>query len=250
VGGAPAAPPLPYSPTVDALERLWDEVSGKPLWAPPNLWRYVALRRRATLRLLDPNQVVVAAPGGKINDCSACTDTCCVGPRSTVLLRLRDIATLIDLGRTDLMTQTKPRFTEAELRERPALRRQVRSEAWSVFPSLAQDSMHACRALTADGRCSLYPSWPLSCARFPYALRAEARQVFYSQRCDAFWIRPDTGEAVRQMAVAAVTAYNERIKDLVLLAYAPRRLTALGLMEWLWVDEPGSETTPSAGDAR
>jgi Fe-S-cluster containining protein len=212
---------------------LWDEVAEKPLWASPNFVRYLRLRRRARLRLLDPEGVRMVGPHGKINDCAACTEICCVGPHSTVLLRLHDIATLIDLGQTDLISHRKPRFSEVELAARPALRRQVASDAWARFPVLAQDSMHACRALTAEGRCSLYPSWPLACARFPYALHAERAEVFYSRRCDSFWIRPDGGHAARRMAVAAVAAYNERIKDLVLIEYAPARLEALGLLRWL-----------------
>ena len=35
------------------------------------------------------------------------------------------------------------------------------------------------------------------------------------------------------MAVEAVASYNERIKDLVLLAYAPERLRDLGLMRFV-----------------
>jgi hypothetical protein len=38
------------------------------------------------------------------------------------------------------------------------------------------------------------------------------------------------------MAVAAVAAYNERVKDLVLLAYAPTRLSDLGLAAYLGFD--------------
>ena len=35
------------------------------------------------------------------------------------------------------------------------------------------------------------------------------------------------------MTVAVAASYNERIKDLVLLEYAPARLEALGLMAYL-----------------
>jgi len=224
--------------TVQSLDRLWGEVRAKPLWAPPNLWRYVKLRWRAHLELLDPARVRLAAPPGKVNDCAACTDNCCIGPRAAVLLRLRDIATLVDLGREELVSLAKPTFSSDELATRPALARQVDSRAWQVFPVLAQNRFHACRALTEDGRCSLYPHWPLSCARFPYALHLDSREVFYSRRCDAYWIRNDgaAGARVEVMKRAAVAAYNERVKDLVLLEYARPALEALGLTRFLRPD--------------
>jgi Fe-S-cluster containining protein len=228
---------------VRALEALWNDVSHKPLWAPPTFWKYVRLRWRMRLALVDPARVRLVAPPGKVNDCAACTDICCVGPRSTVLLRLRDIAQLIDVGRTDLIAAAKPVFSDAELERRPALARHVASDAWSTFPVLRQNSFGACAALTTEGACDLYPHWPLSCARFPYSLHLEAREVFYSRRCDAFWIRPDAAGRQTEMAAAAVAAYNERIKDAVLLAYAPERVRQLGLTAFL---AGGSEfDTPS-----
>ena len=230
IQSTPARAPLP---TVRALDALWHEVSKKPLWAPPHFLRYLRLRFNTRLRLLDSSRVKISAPEGKINDCGACLDICCVGPRSSVLLRFKDIATLRDLGRTDLITQNKPTFTPRELAERPALRRQTASKAWATFPVLRQNSFGACLALTDSGHCSLYPHWPMACARFPYALHLEDQEVFYSDRCDSFWIRPDVGERVRSMAVAAVASYNERIKDLVLLAYAPKQLEDLGLLQYL-----------------
>jgi len=220
-------------PTVRALAALWQEVSRKPLFAPPNFFRYLRLRARFSLRQVDAARVRVAATPGKVNDCSACTEICCVGKRSAVLLRLRDIATLIDIERTDLMTSGKPSFSSQEVADHPALERHLASTAWQRFPMLRQDRMGACAALTREGRCSLFPHWPLSCSRFPYALRLDSREVFFSRRCDAFWIRPDAQERVERMKVAAVAGYNERIRDAVLLAYAPARLEALGLMQFL-----------------
>ncbi|HET6343481.1 MAG TPA: YkgJ family cysteine cluster protein, partial [Myxococcota bacterium] len=193
-------------PTVAALESLWREVAHRPLWAPPNFFRYLRLRWRTRLALLDPTTVRLRGTVGKINDCSACSDICCSGPRSTVLLRLTDIAMLMDIGRTDLMTHAKPQFKPEELRARPALRRQVASEAWARFPVLRQNEFGACEALTAAGKCSIYPHWPLACARFPYALHAEAQEIFYSQRCRSFWVHPRAAARVQQMAVAVVVS--------------------------------------------
>ncbi len=173
------------------------------------------------------------APAGKINDCSCCSDICCVGPRSTVLLRLKDIATLLDLGRSDLLTTQKPRFGEDEQLSHPALRRHLASDAWHTFPVLRQDSMGACAALSRSGQCSLYPHWPLSCARFPYSLHADEREVFFSKRCESYWIRPGVDQRIEKMARAAVESYNERIRDAVLLEYARDRLGQIGLLPFL-----------------
>ena len=216
-----------------ALEGLWQQVSRRPLWAPPNFFRYLRLRRKTHLTVIDPARVRLLAPRWKVNDCSACTDICCVGPRATVLLRLRDIATLIDIGRTELMTLEKPAFSMADQEARPALRRQMASQAWYDIPTLRQNRMGACAALTSSGKCGLYPDWPLACARFPYALHADAREVFYSRRCNSFWVRSDARERVTAMSVAVVASYNERIKDLVLLAYAPTELERLGLLRYV-----------------
>ena len=227
----PAAPRL--LPTVLALDALWTEVAAKPLWAPPHFWRYLKLRWRTRLTFLDASRLTRVGQPGKVNDCSTCTDICCIGPRSAVLLRLRDIATLHDIGRSDLISRQKPKFAPHELASRPALRRQVQSRGWDIFPVLAQNSFGACVALNEAGRCGLYPHWPLACARFPYALHLDDGDIFYSQRCQSFWVHPKATERATAMALAAVASYNERIKDLVLLAYAPERLAALGLSNYL-----------------
>lgn len=233
----PASPLAPKAsgpmPVTEGLGALWDEVSQKPLWAPPNFFRYIKLRRRLRLRMLRAEQMAVVAPVGKVNDCTACTNLCCTGPRSTVLLRLVDIAKLIDVGRTHLMTHDKPSFDAATVAHNASLRRQLASEAWHTFPVLRQNAFGACAALSDEGLCTLYPHWPMTCARFPYALHVEAQQVVYAQRCESFYIHPRQKEQVTQMQVAAVAAYNERIKDAVLLAYAPKRLFDLGIMSYL-----------------
>jgi Fe-S-cluster containining protein len=231
----------PHLPTVEALDTLWQEVSSKPLYAPRTLSKYLKLRYKMSLRQVDAKQVEVIAPLGKVNDCSSCTDICCVGPHSTVSLRLQDIAALIDLGRDDLITMEKPDFPEHTRAKRSALRKTLASTGWRTFPVLKKDSMGACAALGRDGQCGLFPHWPLSCARFPYSLHSNCREVFYSQRCDAFWIRQDAREVVSEMVVKAVDAYNARIRDAVLLSYAPQRLDELGLLKYLVQAKPSDE---------
>ena len=51
-------------PTVEALDALWREVTAKPLYAPPNLRRYLALRWRARLDLLDAGPAPRPGPLG------------------------------------------------------------------------------------------------------------------------------------------------------------------------------------------
>ncbi len=220
-------------PTVRALQLLWEEVSSKPLYAYPHFFTYIKLRWKMKMSLANPHTVRVVGTGLKGSDCSACLNNCCVGPSSTVLLRLTDIAALIDTGKTYLISQEKPSFKQNVLDASHALKRQVSSQAWQQFPVLKKNNIGACAALSDEGKCTLYPHWPVSCARFPYAYRPLDHTVYYSSRCDAFWVRPAEGPRVQKMAVAAVAAYNERIKDAVLLAYVPERLRGLGLLDFL-----------------
>lgn len=220
-------------PTVLALDKIWQHVASKPLWAPPNVWRYLKLRWRLRLRWIDYTSVQISAPVGKVNDCASCTDICCIGPHATVLLRLRDIAMLCDIGRTDLITHKKPTFSATMLQNRPALRKQLQSRVWQQFPVLKKSTINACAALSDAGKCTLYPHWPLSCARFPYALHLDDLDVFYSQRCQSFFIHPSYEKRAQTMIRASIDGYHERLKDIILLSYAPHALEALGLLQYL-----------------
>lgn len=233
VNSIPEAAPVASGSTLRALDSLWQEVAHRPLWAPPYFLRYLRLRARMRLKLLDAAHTTLVTPTGQLNACSDCSDSCCIGVHNTVLLGLRDIARLMDVGRTDLMVHKKPEFSAEELARRPALRRHVHSRSWRIFPVLAQNSFGACMALTVEGRCSLYPQWPQSCARFPFSLASDGTEVFFSRRCRSFFIHPDQVKKATRIQLAAVAGYNERIKDAVLLAYAPKRLSALGIMGFL-----------------
>lgn len=233
VNSTPAPMLAASGATLRALDSLWRDVASRPLWAPPHFLRYLRLRSRMRLKMLDAAHTTLVTPKGQLNACSSCSDSCCIGKHSTVLLGLRDIARLMDVGRTELMVHQKPEFSAEELARRPALRRHVRSQSWRIFPVLAQNSFGACMALTIEGRCSLYPQWPQSCARFPFSLGSDGSEVFYSRRCRSFFIHPDQQKKAERIQLAAIAGYNERIKDAVLLAYAPKRLSALGIMGFL-----------------
>ena len=231
---------MPVGPKQAALADLWRQVSARKLWAPPTFWRWWALRRRMSLRQLSASEITVVGPPpplAKVNDCRNCLDSCCVGRRATVLLRLQDIAMLMDVGRETLISRQKPHFSPAELVGRPALAAQVSARSWEIFPVLAQNSMHACRALNTEGRCTLYPAWPLSCARFPWSLDVEAQEVFYSPRCPSYWVRDDAQPALHAMRAAAVAAYNARVQDAILLQFARPQLAEMGMLRHLVLDD-------------
>ena len=225
--------PIQELPTVQALDEIWKQIQDRPLWAPPTFWKWLKLNLRMRTRRLNEEKVNIIAPQYKVNECASCTDNCCIGPHSTVLLRLRDIATLVDIGRTDLMTHQKPKFSQDVLSNRQALKLQTSSSDWKSFPVLKQNSFHACAALDNDGQCTLFPYWPSACARFPYALDADNLEVFYSRRCDSFWVRPDAKDQVHAMRKAAVASYNDRIKDQLILTFAEKELQELGLTRFL-----------------
>lgn len=233
LGASPAPARERPLPTVRALEALWREVEGLSLWAPKHFWKWMQARRHMKMTFLEPERLHQSAPAGKVNDCHSCTDSCCMGPQSTVLLRLKDIATLVDVGRSELMTHDKPVFTRQYMAGRRSLRDLTRSGAWRIYPVLRQNSFGACEALSVEGLCTLYPHWPQSCARFPYALDADGLELFYSRRCRSFTIHPSRSQVVQQMAASAVAGYNERIRDALLLLFRRDALRELGLLQHL-----------------
>ncbi|MEE2960595.1 MAG: YkgJ family cysteine cluster protein [Myxococcota bacterium] len=213
----------------DALKNLWDEISSRPLYAPPNFFRFLKLKVKTKTTFMSSKNLKIIAPKWKVNDCQSCTDICCIGSKSKVLLRLEDIATLMDIGRTDLIDCN----FDVIPTDSPEMHRYVHSAAWSIFPKLHQNQYHACQALSPEGKCSIYPHWPQSCARFPYSLDPNQQEFFYSSRCNSFWIRPDKDQEVKAMTIGAVASYNHLIKDQILLSYASVALRTLGFTQFL-----------------
>jgi Fe-S-cluster containining protein len=211
-----------------ALDALWRETTAEPLWMPKTLWRYLRLKRRINLAPLSRADVHVLPGPRALSKCRACTDSCCFGKKNEVSLRLVDIAVLMDLGRTDLISRKKAALPE----DSAARARFAQSRTRAVFPVLRQDESERCMALTSDKRCSLYPDWPLSCARFPYSLDLDDREIFYSPRCPSYTVVPND-ERIETMIDAALGAYNERIRDWVLLEFARPSLDRLGFLAFL-----------------
>ncbi len=243
-------------PVVDDRPALAEHVPGSlesglaALWQSAgrrvNTLRYwresLALRRRFHLRFLRLGQLKVAVPRGKTPDCDACTEICCTGPDAVVSLRLRDIAALVDAGLERHIAPSsavRPALAPSTRRERKAVT-WARQEAdgsvfHQVFPVLARDDTGTCSLLTEDRLCGAYPHWPLSCARYPYALDLRLGVVFYARSCGSYHEVPavDAPVHVRALLRAVVDAYNERVKDAVLLHVARPELEALGLLRFL-----------------
>lgn len=219
-----------------ALERSVDELWQRTrfrLHSPRYLWTWLELRRRFDLSLVRPASVKVMVPRGLVPDCESCVDICCTGPNAVVSLRLTDIAALVDAGLERAMTHERPD-------REPDDKSWARLEAdWSVFhrafPVLKRDVTGTCSLLTESRTCGAYPSWPLSCARYPYAFDALNNRVFLAKGCESHRevSLDDAPGGVRRLVDNAVRAYNERVKDVILLHVALEEIHGLGLIEHL-----------------
>ena len=226
-----------------ALNALWFEISPH-FYSLENIVRMLRLRRRFNFKPASLTGLKVAIPTGKIPDCDNCLDLCCTGPDAIVSLRLRDIAALHDLGRDDLLSWSRPPplpKKEAKKQHSWARRAADGTIFHRAFPVLARDKTGTCMALTEDRLCGLWPSWPLSCSRYPYALDIKNNVVFYAAGCQSTRIAEMTEApvVVRRLVRASIDAYNERLRDVLFLAFARERLDALGLLKWVKLEELG-----------
>ncbi len=243
------APTHVPGPLERSLDGLWERTRYR-LHSPRYLWTWLELRRRFELRLVQPQSVKVMVPRGLLPDCESCVDLCCTGPNAIVSLRFTDIAALKDAGLEGAMTH-----------ERPDVERDDKSWArleadWSVFhrafPVLRRDGTGTCSLLNEDRQCGAYPSWPLSCARYPYAFDALNNRVFLAKGCQSHrqMTLDDVPGSVRLLVDNAVRAYNERVKDVILLHIAPLELHELGLLQHLQLEgrlaRRASELVPSS----
>lgn len=194
----------------------------------------LSLRASFDLDTLSDWRISNRIPAGTVPDCERCDDICCAGVENAVSLRLRDIAKLMDVGRTDLISRKKPNFPSSMLGERPVLRELVSSMLWRTLPVLKQHGENrVCAALNSELKCSLHPHWPTSCERFPYTLSVVRREVVWGRRCPSRQQSKAHVARGREIFKASVAAYNERIKDAVLLTHARGELDEIGLGRWL-----------------
>ena len=73
----------------------------------------------------------------------------------------------------------------------------------------------------------------MTCERFPYTLSVMRRQVTWGTRCPSKKQDIEFEPRRREMFEASLRAYDERVKDAVLLAHAPKALDEIGIGEWL-----------------
>lgn len=226
----------PMGATERALDELWRRARSR-LWTRRYLRQSLHLWRHYHLRPLDLGQLRVVVPMGQVPDCESCTELCCTGPNAVVSLRFRDLARLVDAGLEHAIATERPAPPAARAARTWARREADASIFGQAFPVLARDRTGTCVLLSTERTCGAWPRWPLSCARYPYALDLQSRVVFWAKGCGSSRILPG-GEApprVRALLRAVVDAYNERLRDVILLAVARPELAELGLLRF--VDE-------------
>jgi Fe-S-cluster containining protein len=206
------------------------------MWSREYLGRSFALWRRFHLTPLDLGKVTLKVPAGQVPDCENCEELCCTGPNARVSLRLRDIARLADRGHAAHIVKD-PTLT-IDKRAPWARREADESVFHRVFPALERDKTGTCTFLTEDRTCGAWPDWPLSCARYPYALDLQLKVIFYAKGCASTQtLAPhEAPPRVRALARAVIDSYNERIKDVVTLALAPELLADAGLLDALAIE--------------
>ena len=222
-------------PLEQELEKLWP-VARARLFRWRNFGRSVRLRRMFQLRPLRAEQLTLKMPRGQVPDCDACVEICCTGKDAIVSLRLRDIAALVDAGLQEHIAHDRPVLPPRQQKKLGWARREADDSVFhQAFPVLRRDPTGTCTLLTEDRKCGAWPAWPLSCARYPYALDLQNRVVFYAKGCASTQLLP-VNEApfkVRELVLAVVDAYNARVKDVVLVAMAKDELRAMGLLRFL-----------------
>lgn len=173
-----------------SVHRLWQAYLETPVRSWRHRWRLWLLRREFDLTPPDPQTWSWRFPKTRLPACSTCPDVCCKGPRSTVLLRLVDLARFVDRGLTDHITLEKPVFEEELLGQRPLLREMIQSFHWQVFPVLKQKPDGTCTFLDPQGRCSIHPDRPWVCRVFPFFLDIDSQAIDWSDRCRWFFDLP------------------------------------------------------------
>ena len=213
------------------LEALWKS-SRFRLYHPQHLGTFFRLHHRFDLQFVRLSQLHVEIPRGTLPDCESCTNICCTGPNAVVSLRLTDIARLIDVGLENHITFRRPLPLHNVSWAAQEARWSVFSES---FPILKRDKTGTCSLLSENRTCNAYPDWPLSCARYPYALDVLRKRMFLAQGCRShrFVSIDDAPGKVKELVEATIRGYNERVKDIILLHVALPELLELGFGPYL-----------------
>lgn len=216
-----------------ALEKAWSQFEHQSM-EPRRLWQRFLLGRRFHLRFLDRSEMTIEVPFGTLPDCNNCVELCCTGPNAIVSLRLKDIAVLVDAGLGSYIHRSKE--TKLEILQNTHAASLARDSIfYSAFPTLQRDHTGTCALLGPQLKCSVFPNWPLSCARYPYALDSENRVIFLAKGCSSHRriSVDDAPDSIQKLVQASIDCYNERIKDILLLHLALDNLNELGFLRYL-----------------
>ncbi|MDA0713270.1 MAG: YkgJ family cysteine cluster protein [bacterium] len=219
------------------LQELWLNAKNRA-YLPNNWFKFLELKRRFDLNFILYKDIKIKVPSGKIPNCEDCEEICCTGPNSIVSLRLRDIAAFIDAGLTKHITHERPRLSLLGNVMSEARKDNEASIFSQVFPVLTQDKTNTCTLLDENRLCTAYPNWPLSCARYPYAIDVANKIIFYAKGCGSYNIchPSEVTIAVRNLVTATIDSYNERIQKILLIYFAENELRELGLLTFLRMD--------------
>lgn len=229
----PTAPAkrTPSSAMATALDEIWERTR-RDFYRPRNFLRWFDLNRRFQLRFIRAEQLQIEVPGALLPDCENCVEICCTGPNAVVTLRLQDIARLYDAGLQDAIAPSDTAPLPPERAKSWAQRNLDASLFRQTFPVLKRDETGTCSLLTPDRQCGAWPAWPLSCARYPYAVDVEHNVLFLAKGCQSHrrMSRDDAPDSIRRLIDAAVESYNARVKDVILLHCALDELDRIGLL--------------------
>jgi len=218
--------------TQNRLRALWEKTRYRP-YLPGNWWKRWRLSQNYELSFVHLKDMQIAIASGVVPDCENCLEVCCAGPNSIVSLRLSDIARLVDAGLEDYIVRPRLAASPRQLSQHLLSNKNGFDQ---MFPTLLRDESGTCSLLGKNLSCQAYPNWPISCARYPYALDVVRHIVFFAGGCKYRKKAPSDPRAVskaRYLAHAAVECYNERIKDIIMLSFAEKELTELGLTKYL-----------------
>jgi len=191
-----------------------------------NLLQWWQFRRRYRWRRLEREALSIDIPPGRLPACQSCQGLCCREP-NLVSLRLSDLARLVDVGLGWAAVPALGGGRQATYREHPELAALEGLDSFRWFPVLAQTDGH-CVFLGPDDRCAIHSIRPLDCRRYPYLLATDLQRVRWAGGCP-YWVEQG-GAGEQEALVGEVLAhFEQKLRDLAWLEFAPRELEALGL---------------------
>jgi Fe-S-cluster containining protein len=219
-----------------ALNKLWTEVSYRKLFKLKNFFQDLILLQRYDLRFISPEKLKIAFDSHLLPDCANCPENCCHGAENTVSLRLIDIARLLDANLAEAIDLDNRSFRQDKyFKKNPHALRLVSNDSWKFFPVLKRVN-NICPYLDKDNRCSIYQHRPITCRRFPYIITSDKKNIVFSQKCHKTKLTNNKNQQ-ETLLNAAIDSYNEKIKDLILLHYARKELSKIGLIKYLNITE-------------